>query len=136
MKVGTDHHMPLSACTNCGYVLDGATGVAEDDHKGDLVPDPGDFTICVYCGHLMIFTDTLTMRDLTKDEMIKVAGDKRMIAIQEARARVLRNRAYCEDFVRTTIKETMKQAMPPDWQINLTVDKVLAAVPKPPRPPR
>jgi hypothetical protein len=131
MKVGSDHQVPPSVCTSCGLVMDGATGVAEDGHKGDIVPDPGDFTVCINCGHLMIFNEDLTLRDLTDDEMIKVAGDKRLIAIQQARARVLRNRAYCEYFVREQI-ERMGQKPPSLETINSVVDKVLAAAPKPP----
>jgi hypothetical protein len=131
MKVGSDHDMPLSTCTSCGLKLDAATGVAEDDHKGDIVPDAGDFTVCINCGHLMIFNEDLTLRDLTDDEMIKVAGDKRLIAIQQARATAVRNRAYCEYFVREQI-ERMNQKPPSLETINSVVDKVLAAAPKPP----
>jgi hypothetical protein len=133
MKVGNDHHVPPSACTNCGIVMDGATGVAEDDHKGDIVPDAGVFTVCIECGHIMIFADDLTVRNLTANEMIEVAGDKRLIAIQQARAIAQLDRAYCEDFVREQIKH-MNRKLPSQEMINHVVDNVLAAVPKLRRP--
>jgi rubredoxin len=84
MKLGPSHHIPSSECTNCGFILDGATGIAEDGHKGDLVPDPGDATVCIMCGHLMVFTDELKLRDLTDAEIIKAAGDKRILMAQKA----------------------------------------------------
>lgn len=133
MKVGNACDVPLSACTNCGHLMDAATGVSEDE--SDPTPSPQSFTICIRCGHILAFAEDLTLRDLTDAERVMVAGDKRLIAIQRARASMERDRAYCEDFVRTCLKH-MKQPMPPDWQINLVVDKTLAAIPGPPRKPR
>jgi hypothetical protein len=133
VKFGTDRHLPLSACTNCGHVTNCATGV--DETNDDLVPSAGSFTICIHCGHIMAFTKDLTLRNLTAEEVIMVAGDRRIIAIQHARAMIERDRAYCENFVRTTIK-AMDQPMPPDWQINLVVDKVFKSIPRPLRKPR
>jgi len=135
MKVGKDRRVPLSACTDCGHQMDAANCVSEDEHGRDHKPGPGAITICIRCGHIMAYTDSLTLRDLTNDEMVMVAGDKRIIAIQWARDSLLRDRAFCEDFVRTCIKH-MKQSTPPDWQINMVVDRTLAAVPKPPRKAR
>ena len=60
--------------------------MAVDDAE-PLLPKPGDFTICLACGHLMGFREDLTLRDLTSIEMLKVAGDKRILAVQRARGR-------------------------------------------------
>ncbi len=137
MKLGDDNRVPPSACTNCGMVMDDATGVTDDDHKGDIVPDPGDFTVCINCGHVMAFTNDLTLRDLTDIEIRMVAGDKRLIMIQQARANVLRDRAYCEDFVRESIKKKLGEHTKPSLEgINSLVDQLLASVPKPPRQAR
>jgi hypothetical protein len=135
MKVGTDRDMPPSACTNCGHVMDVASSVSENDNDNNPQPEAGAFTICITCGHIMAFADDLMLRDLTDEEIVMVAGDKRIIAVQQARAHVLRDRAYCEDFVRENIKR-MNQKLPSQETINSVVDKVLASVPKPPRPPR
>lgn len=80
MKLGKNRHIPSSPCTNCGKQLDGATSV-----DCDAPPDPGDMTVCIYCGHLMAFNEDLQLRDLTPAEQINVAGDERILAIQGAR---------------------------------------------------
>src|SRR5262249_3174137 len=116
-------------------VLDLASGISEDPND-DPIPGPHKcFTVCIKCGHVMMFDDDLRLRDLTEAEQIEIAADKRLITIQQARSDVLRDRAYSEDFVREMVKYK-KKSMPPDWRINLVVDKVLAAVPKPPRQAR
>ena len=52
------------------------------------VPEPGDITICIHCGHLMAFADDMTVRPLTDNEMYDIAGDPRLIAFQKARASI------------------------------------------------
>ena len=85
MRLGKDHVVPPSACTNCGRVLDCATGVAHD-HEEDPVPGRREcFTVCASCGHVMMFDDDMRLRDLTADEAVDVAGDPRLLAIQRAR---------------------------------------------------
>jgi hypothetical protein len=81
-----DVHIQPSACTNCGKVLDGATAVQEtvDSRKRKHVPKPGDFTVCIVCGHLMSFDEKLQLRDPTPEEQINVAGDRRLLAIMKA----------------------------------------------------
>jgi hypothetical protein len=63
-------------CLNCGKGLDSASSVAPQDR-----PVEGDFTVCLYCGHLMIFTSDLSFRNLTEDEMYEIAGDPTLIGI-------------------------------------------------------
>lgn len=67
-----------SPCTNCGKGLDGAGQVNGGSH-----PDPGDITICVYCGHIMAFSDdNMKLRDLTDKEASEVAGDPNILEAQ------------------------------------------------------
>ncbi len=73
--------VPAYNCLGCGSTLDAAT-----DPLGDGTPASGDMTICLYCGHLMAFGDDLALRELTGAEMIEVAGDKKILAIQAAAA--------------------------------------------------
>jgi Zn ribbon nucleic-acid-binding protein len=85
MKVGTDNRIPLSACPACGHRFDGATCVGADG-----IPKPGDYTICIKCGHLMAFADDLTLRELTSNEMHDIAGDERVLAVQRVRGMLKR----------------------------------------------
>lgn len=81
--------IPVSHCTNCGWECDDATGVATEDD-----PSPGDFTVCIECGHLMAYADDLTLRDLTDAEVIEIAGDSRIIAAQRAIAARNKQKAH------------------------------------------
>jgi hypothetical protein len=67
-------------CLDCGKDVDAAT-----DPAGGAIPGPGDATICLYCGHIMIYTDQLTFRNPNDAEMYEIAGDKRILSIQQAR---------------------------------------------------
>lgn len=76
--------MPPSACLSCGGHLDAATEVF-----GASVPSPGDITICLSCGHIMAFADDLGVRELTGEEAHWVAGNKKILALQAARLKVV-----------------------------------------------
>lgn len=89
MKVGKDHYGDEHACLNCGKLLDGATGVMnDDDPRDDIGPTPGSITICIKCGHIMCFKDGGGFRELDGDEMRQIAGDPRILAISAAIGRV------------------------------------------------
>jgi hypothetical protein len=87
MKRGQKHFLGKSVeiggapCLNCQEWLDGATGV---DHRNR--PYPGATTVCMYCGHIMVFADDLTFREPTDEEMVEIAGNPSLIMIQQARA--------------------------------------------------
>jgi hypothetical protein len=89
-KVQRDARLTPSPCTNCGKVLDAANAVKESLSKRRRVvmPSPGDITVCISCGHVMAFDDDLKLRDLTAAEIAKIAGDRRLLAIQWARGKV------------------------------------------------
>jgi len=70
-----------SDCPNCGEHLDACSGV----EAHGKAPSPGDITVCLYCGHLMAFTDILGLRVLTEAELNEVSDDPRIMAIQAAR---------------------------------------------------
>jgi hypothetical protein len=58
----------------------------------EAVPSDGDVTVCFDCGHIMVFADG-RLRNPTDTEMHDIAGDPRIIKLQQARARILeRNR--------------------------------------------
>jgi hypothetical protein len=84
MKLGEDQHLPTRpTCLSCGKLLDGVTGVGADG-----LPGPGDFSLCAYCGHIMVFTDDLMLREPTGKEIHEIAGDERILMIQRARKRM------------------------------------------------
>lgn len=86
-----------SNCTSCGAIHDAANVVNMHGEiprtrrfsVGDnVMPKPGDFSVCIKCGHVMGWADDGTLRDLTVVEVYKIAGDPRLIAIQRARSKV------------------------------------------------
>lgn len=83
VKIGRPQRLPISHCLNCDAPLDGATGVG-----ADAQPNPGDATVCIYCGHIMAYDSQLNLRELTEDEIDAIAGDDRILLIQKARKRV------------------------------------------------
>lgn len=74
--LGTTTRVVANRCLNC----DAATGVDTGNS-----PSPGDFTVCIGCGHLMAFADDLSFRELTAAEQVAIAGDRRLIDVQRAR---------------------------------------------------
>lgn len=82
MEIGAPRRLVPSKCLSCGIENDVATSV-----DGDCSPEPGDVTVCFYCGHIMAYDDDLKLRELTREEQIAMAGDQRILAVQRARAR-------------------------------------------------
>lgn len=68
------HRTPEFCCLNCGKSLDAATGVATETS-----PSSGDLSICFYCHHVMAYAEDLTLRELTEDEVVEIAGDREFI---------------------------------------------------------
>jgi hypothetical protein len=42
-------------------------------------PTPGCATVCLYCSHLMIFADDMTLREPTHAEIVELAGEPALI---------------------------------------------------------
>jgi hypothetical protein len=78
---------PECICPACGKVSDTAT-----DPTSDEEPSSGDITICLTCGHLMAFTDEMTVRELTWEEMHEVAANPDVLAIQKARGEIFKKK--------------------------------------------
>jgi hypothetical protein len=74
-----DTRVTESSCPNCGKRLDAALST-EGGHK----PSPGDITICLDCRHLCAFAEDMGLRELTDDEVVAVAGDKRVLRAMKA----------------------------------------------------
>jgi hypothetical protein len=80
--------MESSPCTNCGKLCDAAAYAG----AGEATPSPGDFTICFYCGHLMLFDDRLHLRDPTDAEVVEAAGHSDVNAAYRALGAHRKNR--------------------------------------------
>jgi hypothetical protein len=79
--------LPKDYCLGCKCLLEVATDIV-----GDEAPESGDITICLYCGHIMAFDEQLKVRELTSQEMHKVAGHRIILAAQAARRKVLEDK--------------------------------------------
>jgi hypothetical protein len=77
-RIGKDGSpLPFDACLNCGKRIDAAARVRDDER-----PEPGDITVCLGCGHLMAYADDMTLRELTGEEIVEIAGDPEIIEAQ------------------------------------------------------
>lgn len=82
--LGQEHRLNASCCTACGRMCDAAMTIDADES-----PQPGDVTVCLTCGHVMSFDNNLGLRELTSEEAYNIAGDKRLLALQKARAFII-----------------------------------------------
>lgn len=79
MIIGQDHMLKERQCLSCGTPQDAAAQLGQEG-----APEAGDIALCMYCGHLMAFSDDMGFREMTEDEAIDMAGDERIIAFSEA----------------------------------------------------
>lgn len=64
-------------CLYCHRRVD-CHGQIKGPGEADDSPDPGDATICLYCGGLMVFSAELTLRKPTRDELEQMLADTRI----------------------------------------------------------
>jgi hypothetical protein len=76
-----------SRCRGCRKKLDAVTAILHNDQ-----PEPGNITICMYCGHVQAFDENLKLRDLTDEEIYDIAGDPRILRVQWARWHLMQER--------------------------------------------
>jgi hypothetical protein len=86
-RLGESNIVPRATCFNCGKPLDRAAGLDTDNQPG-----PGDVTICLDCGHLMIFDDQLALRQLSPEEQIALASNEDVLFAQHMRAQAFAKR--------------------------------------------
>ena len=67
-----------SPCLNCGALLD-ASSVYSQERR--VRPGEGDITICLMCRHVMAYKADLSLRPLTDEEIVEVAGDPRLVSM-------------------------------------------------------
>ena len=81
--IGESVEMPVSKCTGCSKEVDMASCIGEE-----AKPKAGDVTVCIDCGHIMVFDEDRLLRDPTDSEAVGIAGDQRILAIQWARGKL------------------------------------------------
>lgn len=62
--------VPDAPCPHCGARLDGALNVS-----GDEPPEPGDFSVCIKCGGLAVFTQLLGLREVLPHDCADMPDD-------------------------------------------------------------
>ncbi len=81
-RPGTTVDVPGARCTNCRRMVRAAHNPFDAS-----APTAGDATVCFYCGHIMVFTKALQLRDPTDAERLQIAGDPRIVAINNVRTK-------------------------------------------------
>lgn len=80
--------MEPETCDACGYLLDAATGVGNDDS-----PEEGNVSVCLKCGAIRIFAENaegaLTRRKPTVDEELELMADEDLQALATEHVRRL-----------------------------------------------
>jgi hypothetical protein len=84
--------LPRSECLNCGHPLDRATHV-----DGARRAKPGDVTLCIRCSHIMIFTEDMSFRNPTDEELTEIAADADVMRAAVALARMREEMPYEDD---------------------------------------
>lgn len=77
--------VPASRCVSCGQINTESSAFCAPTPD----PHPGDTALCLYCGHVSIVADDLTLRALTDAEMHEIAGDESLLAAQRMRVKIL-----------------------------------------------
>jgi hypothetical protein len=69
-----DVHVPPSACTHCGRVMDMATNIT-----GGNIPEEGSIGLCIKCSHVMVYDSSLRLRNPNDEEMVEIAGNESIL---------------------------------------------------------
>lgn len=84
------YRVPYDRCTKCRAILSAAISP-----KSDEVAKPGDLSMCLYCGHLMVFGENRKVRDLSLVEIEKLRSDEKMMReIVRMRTAIKENPAF------------------------------------------
>lgn len=79
MSRAKDYRTPESRCPKCDYKLDGATLAL-----GTIcAPKPGDVSVCLNCGQLLVYHDGTLLRQATADEIRDLMQQRALWAMIE-----------------------------------------------------
>jgi hypothetical protein len=63
-------HVPEATCPGCARKADGAASLA-----GKGAPSPGDLTVCIGCGIILVYATAMTLRRATHEELEALAPE-------------------------------------------------------------
>lgn len=71
--------LPSASCPNCRRKLDAVTGAAFADagerRPPPPRPEPGDVTMCAYCGTILAFDAELIPRAVSREEKLRILAE-------------------------------------------------------------
>lgn len=62
--------MPLQHCPVCQHNLDAASLALSTEENDTSRPHPGDFSVCIECGTILIFNTDMSVREPTLTELL------------------------------------------------------------------
>lgn len=65
METENPNPMPWSTCPVCGYRFDSATHLLDKNAR----PGPGDLSLCMKCGELMVYQKDMTLIQANLDDV-------------------------------------------------------------------
>jgi hypothetical protein len=80
----TDTEIPKQRCWKCGYEMDQTS-----DALGDAKPKEGDWSICLGCGTVCIFTKDFMLRKPTPNEQAEIDANPVILKTQIYRADIV-----------------------------------------------
>jgi hypothetical protein len=126
------------ACLNCGKQNDAATVPQIGESDQAIAPKPGDIAICFRCQHIMAYGDQPgSVRPLTDEEVIDVAGDPEIVKAQNLLGEFWRSNKelegmldLAENHVRNVLLDMKaEQLMPVFLMIDRDDDVMIAPAP-------
>lgn len=81
--------IPPPTCPFCQSTLDRTVAISDNLAVG---PQSGDWTVCSSCGGILLFTEAMTLRIASKEEMIEL-GPRKLYLILTFRDEILIRKA-------------------------------------------
>lgn len=79
--------IPDHKCSKCGYLMDATTHA-----YGNELPNPGDISMCLSCGHATLFDHDLQQREPTREEALRISLIPEVMKAQLVRANMVGDR--------------------------------------------
>lgn len=81
--------LPVDHCPACGTLLDAASGVRGED----IIPGPGDLSVCIRCGQMLIFNQRLRLRKATEKDLeeLLIQDSRAFAALMKAQSLILQD---------------------------------------------
>ena len=77
-----DSRLAHNSCPMCHKTLDAATDVEDESLK----PQPGDYSVCIYCGVFLVFGDDIRMEHFPDENLMEMEDEDRLKITKMRRA--------------------------------------------------